>query len=112
MYNIMDCSGFEKFGKGIMGDSACNTTWSGDLLVLAVIFFLPFLIRKQCSDGVLAGTGFNHWVGLIAGLGGAILLITLTGQPKWALLGGLGGVACGFLAGFVMPTEYDGGDTY
>lgn len=99
----MTCGGW---GIGeILG--GCSMAW----LSLAIIFFLALIARRQCSDGILAGTGFNLIGSIIGGLGSAILVITLTGEARWSLVAGLAGLAIG---GYVVGLVYDqtGGDDY
>jgi hypothetical protein len=87
LYNIMSCSGFAD--HGILG--SCSQSW----LVLALMFLIAAIIRRQTDDGVLSGTPFFFPGALIAGIGLPILAITLFGQAKYAFLAGLIGIAIG-----------------
>lgn len=82
--NLMTCSGFEGFG--------CAVAWFGFILVV----FLTLIMRRQCDDGVFAGTNFNFlfaWLGLLL----YVLLMTLTGDIRFGLLAGIVGLAVGGL---------------
>ena len=115
IYNLMTCQGFQVFGGALMGgnliDHSCNFTWSMDLFIIAIAFFLPFIIRKQCADGVLAGTNFNHIASLSIGLVSTVMAITFIATPRWVLLIGLAGVLIGgFGVGLVSSTSEDAGN--
>lgn len=100
MYNIMTCEGF---GFDFLGD--CTMAWAS----LAITFFLALILRRQCNDGVFAGTSFNFLGALILGLGANLILITLLGQPRWSLLAGIGGVVVGGLViGKIFESEGGG----
>lgn len=71
-------------------------------LSLAIVLFLALIARRQCDDGILAGTGFSLIGALAVGLGGNILLTTLTGSPRWSLVVGvLGVVVGGYVIGLI-----------
>jgi hypothetical protein len=75
-----------------------------------IIVFLAMILRRQCNDGFLSGTGFNVWGAFGLGVGLNVLLTALTGSPRWSLLAGLLGVVIG---GYVLGLIYDtagGGD--
>ena len=102
IYNLMTTEGF---GSGF------QISWIASWIGLLVTFYLAFILRKQCSDGFLAGTNYNWIAALICGLVVNILIITFTGQPAWALLGGIAGIALGgFVVGMIAPTEEAGED--
>jgi hypothetical protein len=87
MYNIMTCDG--------------NMCWLTFIITLA----LAAVLRRQCQDGVLAGTPFNTIGGFGVGLGLNIIMTTLFGDPRWSLLAGIAGVAIGgFLLGMILPS--------
>jgi len=92
------------WGTGIMG--GCSIAW----LVLAAIFILGMVLRRQTEDGVLAGTGFNFIGAMIGGMVTCIVLITLFGAPKWGFIGGIAGLALGgFGLGLLGLGDGDGG---
>jgi hypothetical protein len=104
IYNLMTMEGF---GTGF------QISWIASWIGLLVIVYLPFVLRKQCSDGILAGTNYNHIAALILGIIANVLIATFTGQPAWSLLGGIAGIALGgFGIGMIAPTEESGGEDY
>jgi len=99
IYNLMTCSG--TWSTKILG--GCSQGW----LVLAFIFLLAMIIRKQTDDGALSGVPYNVIGGVGGGLLTAIIIITFTGAAKWGFLGGIGGIIVGgFLLGIIFG---DGG---
>jgi len=97
IYNLMTMDGF---GSGF------QVTWIASWLSLMIVFFLAFILRKQCDDGFLSGTNYNVWGAMAIGLIVDVAIITFTGAPAWALLGGLAGVAAGgFGIGLIAPSE-------
>lgn len=102
IFNIMTCSSPpHTWGTGIM--SGCSQAW----LAIAFVFILVLILRRQSDDGILAGTSYNVIGAGVVGVGAAILLITFFGAAKWAILGGLGGIALG---GFGLGLLGIGGD--
>jgi hypothetical protein len=87
MYNILTGDGFS---KSLMGG------WSIALLGVAVLFFLIVFINKIAEDYDLPWNRLFAWVG---GAIGYLLLITLTGQARWGLVAGLGGISLGYFSG-------------
>lgn len=105
MYNMMTCQGWPG-GMSLFGD--CTMAWFG----FVILVFLCLVLRRQCTDGVLAGTNFNQYAAFGGGLGGYILLTTLLGSARWSLLAGvLGIVVGGFVVGMFADTS-GGGDSY
>ncbi len=104
VYNLMTCEG-SSWTMSILG--GCSMAW----LCIAILFFLTIILRRQCDDGILAGQSFNFIGALIGGLGVAVLLITLTGSARWALLAGIAGIAAGgFLVGMFIGGESGGSE--
>lgn len=102
MYNMMTCQG-PGWTFAVFGD--CSIAWASFIIVL----FLILVLKRQCEDGVLAGTGFNFFGAIVGGLGANIVLTTLTGAARWSLIGGIAGVALGgFLLGQFLDTSGDG----
>ena len=105
VYNMMTCSG-GNWTTAFMGD--CTMAW----LSFAIIIFLAMILRRQCTDGILAGTKFNIIGAFIGGAGVHIILTALFGAARWSLLGGLAGLAAGgFLLGFISDST-EGGEDY
>lgn len=99
VYNMMTCeSSNGSWTLSILG--GCSQAW----LVAVLIFFLVLVLRRQCEDGVFAGTGFNFWGAVLIGLGASIILTTFTGEARWAFLAGLVGVGVG---GFGLGQIFD-----
>lgn len=84
--------------------------WSMAWFGLVIIVFLAMIARRQCEDGILAGTGFNIIGAFVGGVGAYVVLISITGSARWALISGLLGIAIG---GWVIGQFFDttgGGD--
>ena len=98
MFNPMTCSGWEN-GTAFLGP--CTLSW----VSLVIIIFLVMILRRQCSDGILAGTGFNLYGAIALGIGGQILTTFMFGSARWSLLAGLVGVIVGgYVLGLIMDT--------
>jgi hypothetical protein len=87
-------------GQGCGGFGPWAMVW----LALGIVIMLSLILRRQCDDGVFAGTNFNFVGSLVVGCLPALLLGVLFASPLWTLLGGLigigiGGFALGFLGG-------------
>jgi small-conductance mechanosensitive channel len=95
-YNILSCQGGPAWATGIMG--GCSISW----LILGALFILIMILRRQTEDGILQGVPYNVFGAGVAGLGAAIVLTTIFGQPRWELLAGLAGIGIGgFGLGFI-----------
>lgn len=105
LYNLMTCQGGD-WTMSILG--GCSQAW----LVFIVVVFLALVLRRQCADGLLAGTAFNFLGAIILGVVGAVLLTTLFGEARWSLLAGLGGLALGGFGGGLISDTSSGGDDY
>lgn len=101
-YNMMTCTGGD-WTFSVLG--ACSMAW----MSFALLVFLILIIRRQTDDGFLAGVGFNFIGALVGGLGGHIVLTTLFGSARWAMLGGFAGLIVG---GFVIGMFLDSGGGY
>lgn len=88
-YNLMSCSGGPAWATGIMG--GCSISW----LIIALLFLLIMALKRQTEDGILAGVNYNVIGAGVLGIGSAIVLTTIFGQPRWELLGGLVGIGVG-----------------
>ena len=100
VWNLMTCSG-PGWTMSVLGD--CSLAW----ISFAIVLFLALIVRRQCLDGFLTGTGFNLIGAFVGGLGLNILLITLTGSARWSLLGGIAGMVIG---GYVIGLFEGGGE--
>lgn len=97
VYNLMTCGGFESTFMG-----GCSMGWLG----MVVIFFLLVLLRKWGGEEI--GIDYNLAWSMILGFGVYIIIITLFGNFKLALVGGIvGGLVGGYGAGQFVG---DGGD--
>lgn len=100
IYNMMTMSGW---GTGF------QIGWIMSWISLVIVFFIGFILKKQCDEGFLAGTNYNVIGALVVGLLADIALVTFTGSPAWGLLAGLGGIALGgFVVGMIAPMESSG----
>jgi hypothetical protein len=105
MYNLMTCSGWPG-GMSFFGD--CTMAWFS----FVIIVFLAMIARRQCVDGVLAGTGFNIWGAFGLGIGANVLITALTGSARWSMLAGvLGVIVGGYVLGLIFDTS-GGGEQY
>jgi len=105
MYNMMTCGGWVD-GFSILG--SCSMAWFS----FAIIVFLALIAKRQCTDGILAGTGFNIIGAFVLGIGAHVIITSIFGSARWALVGGILGVAIGgYLLGLVMDTT-GGGEDY
>lgn len=91
MYNIMSCGGFDTSFFG-----GCGMSWLG----LVILFFIVALTRKWIGEE--AGIEYNFWIGLSGAFLLDIIVVTITGSFKWALLAGIGGACLGFLGGMMF----------
>ena len=78
----------------------CSALW----LLMTVVFFAAMIIRKQCDEGVLAGTPYNPISAIIGGIGMVALLTIIGVGMKWAFIAGLIGVIIG---GFIIGRFWD-----
>jgi hypothetical protein len=100
IHNMMTCS---NLGVGFLGD--CSMAWFS----LAIILFLALVARRQCEDGILAGTGFNFIGALLFGLGANLSIITFFGSLRWAFVGGIIGIVIGgYVIGMFLDTTGGG----
>ena len=104
-YSMMTCTGWGAEGFKLFG--ACTMSW----LSFAIILFLALIAKRQCTDGFLAGTGFNIIGAFIFGLGRNFLVTTLTGSARWSLIAGIAGVVIGgYVFGLFADQTDSGGD--
>lgn len=96
LYNLMTC---ENFSGSFL---ACGLAW----LPLALIIFLALILKRQAEDGFLSGMDWDIYGSIGVGLALAVLVVTLTGDARWELLAGLGGMA----AGGILIGKFTGGE--
>ena len=98
MYNIMSCGGFD---VSVMG--SCSIAWIG----LAFLFFVVVFSKRWLGEEI-TGLPYDGLFGFIGAYAPYLVLITLFGSPKWALLGGLiGSVVFGLCSGYFRGGSYD-----
>jgi len=95
-FNIMSCSGFD---TGFLG--GCSKAWIG----MVILFFVIAIARKWGGEEV--GVDFNFFIALAGGFIPYLVLITIFGSFKIALVAGLViGLLCGYGAGqFIGGSE-------
>ena len=95
-HNIMTCGGWV---DGIKFLGPCSQAWFG----LVVVIFICFILRKQCEDGILAGTGFNSLGAFGLGIGANLVVTSVIGSARWSLLAGvLGIIIGGYVIGLIL----------
>ena len=96
LYNPMTCS---NMSMSLLGD--CSMAWFS----FAIVLFMALILRRQCDDGILSGTGFNIYGAFALGLGANLIATFLTGSARWSLLSGVLGIAIGgYVLGLFMDT--------
>ena len=103
LYNLLTCSGWEAKVGSYVGGSGCIKSRIG----LVVLFFIIAVLRKWGGEEV--GLDYNFLMGLILGLIPYIVVITIFGSFKIALVVGLlGGVLGGYFGGMLFGGSDDG----
>jgi hypothetical protein len=98
MANIMTCVGFD---TGLFG--GCSFAWLG----IAILFFIVMLCRKWIGEEM--GYSFNVIFAFVGAYLPYLIIVSLTASAKWALLGGIVGMAIlGFGAGIFFGGSEDG----
>jgi len=96
LYNPMTCS---NLSISLLGD--CSLAWFS----FAIVLFLALILRRQCDDGLLSGTGFNIYGAFALGLGANLVATFLTGSARWSLIAGVIGIGVGgYVLGLFMDT--------
>jgi len=96
-YNMMTCIGFSGMG--------CTIAWFGFIILV----FLTLIMRRQCDDGIFAGTNFNFlfaWLGIVI----YVIVMTFTGDIRWGLPAGIIGLTFGGI-GIGQIWEFSGGSS-
>jgi len=78
--------------------------WSLCWLSYVIIFFTAAIARRQLEDNT--GIAFNFAGALTLGLGLAVILTTITGDPRYSIAAGFLGIGLG---GFVVGHFAGGG---
>lgn len=97
MYNILSCTGFREAG-GFVASAACAKGRIG----IVILFFIIAVMRRWGGEEI--GLDFSFIGSLVCGLGGYLILISLTGNIKIAFALGLlfaavGGYGAGMIFG-------------
>jgi phosphoglycerol transferase MdoB-like AlkP superfamily enzyme len=75
-------------------------------LALALLVFIGLILKKQTEDGILSGVNFNALFSFILGIGGALIVITLFGDIRWAFVIGIAGLGIGgYVGGLIFGGE-------
>ena len=97
VYNLMTCEGGNWVRTEFLGD--CTMSWFS----FAIILIIAMVARRQAEDGFLSGISFNAIGAFIGGLGLNLLVITLLGSARWALVAGIVGIALGgYIFGLIL----------
>ncbi len=89
----MTCGGFD---KSLLG--GCGIAWGG----LVILFFVGALLNKWGGQEV--DIPFNFITSVVVGFLAYIILVTVTGQPRWGLLAGVIGLVA---SGYATPYMYE-----
>ena len=99
-YNIISCAGFASQGTGFLASLSCIKARLG----LVFLFFIIALIRKW--GGEEAGIGFSFLFSLLFGISSYLIIVTIFGSFKIAMLVGLAlAVVGGYGAGIWFGGE-------
>ena len=103
LYNLLSCSGFGD-ATGYLGSSSCIKARVG----LVLLFFIIAITRKWGGEEV--GLDFNFLFALILSIVPYLVLITIFGSFKIALIVGLlGGIFGGYFGGLIFGGSEGGG---
>jgi len=95
VYNIMTCGGF---GTEVLG--GCSLAWAG----FVVLFFLGALLRKYAGEDM--DIDFSFFGSLVIGFLSYLVVVTITGSPRWSIVVGIIGIVVGgYGAPFIIDTE-------
>lgn len=95
-YNIMTCGGWE----GVTGWIASGDCMKARISIV-ILFFVLAIIRKWGFEEW--GGEFAFWASLVIGIPLYLILITITGNFKIALVVGLiAGIAAGYFGGVMF----------
>ena len=96
LYNLLTCSGFGD-ASGFVGSTGCIQGRVG----LVLLFFIIAIVRKWGGEEM--GLDYNFLFGLILGLLPYMIIITIFGSFKIALVVGLlGGILGGYFGGMLF----------
>jgi len=103
VYNLLSCGGFTEGVGGWIASSGCLKARLG----LVLLFFCTALIRRWGAEEL--GIEFSFLFSLIGGLLPYLIVITIIGSFKVALIIGLLGMLIGGYGGGVAFGGSDGG---
>lgn len=90
-YNIISCAGFSEAQTGLVASAPCMKSRIG----LVILFFIIAIARKWVFEAF--ELPFNFIIGLIGGIITYLIVVSLFGSFKIALVVGLGaGLALGY----------------
>ena len=96
-YNIISCAGFSEAQTGLVASAPCMKSRIG----LVILFFLIAVIRKWVFEAF--EIPFNFIIGLVGGVVGYLVIVSLFGNFKLALVGGLAiGLALGYFSNLII----------
>jgi ABC-type Co2+ transport system permease subunit len=105
LYNILSCNGFitESVEHVGLNFGPC----AGARLVAVLLFFMNAFIRKWGGEEI--GLEYNFWLGMIGGILGYLIPLTLTGNIKISFVVGLALMLVGgYLGGSLLGGSEDG----
>jgi hypothetical protein len=102
MYNLISCGGWESQVAGYIGSGSCIKARLG----LVILFFIIALIRKWGGEEM--GMSFSFLFALVGGILPYVIVISLFGSFKIALVIGIVGALVGGY-GMGMITGEEGG---
>lgn len=104
-FNILTGEGFcEAIGK-----CGFNINWGLSCLAIVLTVFFALILKRQTEDGVLSGVSYNFIGSMALGVLAAGLIVTFTGDPRWTILAGIGGLALGGFGLGIFTGSSDGG---
>ena len=101
-YNLLTCSGFDGV-NGAFTTGACMMA----RLSAVILFFLIAIVRKWGGEEM--GFSFSFIGGLVLSIIPYLIVVTLFGSVKIALLVGIGG---GLVGGYLLGPMLGGGEDY
>lgn len=102
MANLLTCEGFGEQAAGFVGSIGCVKARIG----LVMLFFVIAILRKWGGEEV--GLAFSFMFSLILGLIPYLLVVTIFGSFKFAMLVGIVGALLGGYGGGI----FFGGEDY
>lgn len=95
--NILTCQGFGEQASNFVGGTGCIKARLG----IVFLFFIIAIMRRWGGEEI--GLNFSFLFGLIGGLISYLIVVSITGNFKWALgLGLLLAIAGGYGGGLIF----------